>query len=434
MANFNYDKRKTNTSSKPKNIKQHNQKLIISLLQGGDVYSTTELGERSNLSKTAVSRILSDLRNMGLVCSVGKGSSTNEGGKKPELYALNANLRCIIVLSLAEKDFISCSVLDLSGKLKYNKSSFLHVEISYEEIIQLMSTLINDAMQALSLLPDSVCGISVAYNGIVNTSTGEILYPTGCINTVNRTLRDDLTRELPFACDIIVDNTCRFSGYAELMFEDNRRIDNLVVICTDQTTNGCILIDQKFVAGHKSYVGEFGHLIIDPTSSINCFCGRKGCLESLISRNAIVELAVRMSTGFLSSPVAQRVIAGSINSVNAEEIFKEANNGESFSQCLLNRIVEYFTILIHNIALLNNTKKFILQGMYASAGDYFLQRLNKNVHSFSRFKIHNDIQIAYSQFESIPKKAENDPVVLGAGFYTSTQYMHNLIELGRQRV
>lgn len=90
--------------------------------------------------------------------------------------------------------------------------------------------------------------------------------------------------------------------------------------------------------------------------------------------------------------------------------------------------------MIHNIALLNNTKKFILQGMYASAGDYFLQRLNKNVHSFSRFKIHNDIQIAYSQFESIPKKAENDPVVLGAGFYTSTQYMHNLIELGRQRV
>ena len=73
-----------NLSGKPVNIKQHNQKLVISLLEKKEILSAGELTSLTGLSKTTVSKILAELCKQGIVCSAGKGESTAEGGKKPE--------------------------------------------------------------------------------------------------------------------------------------------------------------------------------------------------------------------------------------------------------------------------------------------------------------------------------------------------------------
>lgn len=84
------------SSRKPRNIKLHNQKLVLSLFRTMTTASVSEISERINLSTTTVSKILAVLQENGLIKSIGKGSSTDEGGKKPELFALNETFKYVI--------------------------------------------------------------------------------------------------------------------------------------------------------------------------------------------------------------------------------------------------------------------------------------------------------------------------------------------------
>ena len=76
-------------SRKPKNIKIHNEKLVISFLRGKEYTTAAEISRQLNLSITTIAKILATLQKNKVVNAIGKGHSTNEGGKKPELFALN---------------------------------------------------------------------------------------------------------------------------------------------------------------------------------------------------------------------------------------------------------------------------------------------------------------------------------------------------------
>ena len=72
------------SSRNPRNIKLDNQKLVLSLFRTMTTASVSEISERINLSSTTVSKILAVLQENGLIKSMGKGSSSDEGGKEPE--------------------------------------------------------------------------------------------------------------------------------------------------------------------------------------------------------------------------------------------------------------------------------------------------------------------------------------------------------------
>ena len=71
---------------------------MTSLFRTADVLSVSEISEKINLSKTTVTKMMGDFVARGLIKSAGKGSSTDEGGKKPELFELNADYAYIVVL------------------------------------------------------------------------------------------------------------------------------------------------------------------------------------------------------------------------------------------------------------------------------------------------------------------------------------------------
>ena len=81
------------TGNKPKNIKSNNQKIVLSLLRSSDALSLSEIAAQVNLSKTTITKIVNALMEKGLVHSIGKGSSTEEGGKRPELFAFCADYK-----------------------------------------------------------------------------------------------------------------------------------------------------------------------------------------------------------------------------------------------------------------------------------------------------------------------------------------------------
>ena len=197
------------SSRKPKNIKQHNQKMVLSLLQLADEISISELSEKTNLSKTTISKMFADFCHAGILLSAGKGESSSDGGKKPELFALNPEYGYTIVLSIIQPDRIVCSLTGLLGRVRYSRTEELDPEAGYPALLSGILRAITQTLGETGVPTDQIMGIAVACNGIVNTNTGTLLYPTHEPWGTHLPLREDIRRGLAFPVDIFIDTAHR---------------------------------------------------------------------------------------------------------------------------------------------------------------------------------------------------------------------------------
>jgi hypothetical protein len=79
------------TLGKQKILKQINRKHILNMLRGRDEISIAKLSKDASLSKPTIMKIMKYYINKGFVIISGKGSFTEEGGKKPNIFKFNAN-------------------------------------------------------------------------------------------------------------------------------------------------------------------------------------------------------------------------------------------------------------------------------------------------------------------------------------------------------
>ena len=413
-----------NVSGKPVDIKQHNQWLVLSLLRRGSAMPASELVAATNLSKTTISKILAELCSRGLVCSVGKGDSTVEGGKKPELFSVNGGYAATITLMLSSMESFSCSVIDLCYDIIYEKDYALPENADYEAVVAAMANALREAMAVLESRGSAVCGIAVGYGGVVNTETGEILFPLASSRAEFRPLRDDILTLYPTDELLYIDNTCHFSGNAELLLDQNRDLGHIAVVSCGEMVNGCLLSEPQAPPGHRGIVGEFGHLIVDPGASIGCYCGCKGCLESLISRRALMARGRMLSGNYPFSDLAKRIQA---ESISVDEFFDAAYENDCFAQDALWPMVKYLAILIRALDVLESVSKVIIQGIYARMGDKFLEMLRQEMQGYNQLNFQKNFTVELSQYSQKGPESDKQACICGAGAFTSNFYLEQLL-------
>ena len=72
-----------------RNIRSSNLHVVLSMFRSSGTLTIRDITERTGLSKTAVSKIVNELLSRGLVLPAGKGTSTEGGGKRPDLFELS---------------------------------------------------------------------------------------------------------------------------------------------------------------------------------------------------------------------------------------------------------------------------------------------------------------------------------------------------------
>lgn len=401
-------------SRKPKNIKYYNRRLVLSLLRKADIMSASEISDRINLSITSVTKILSALQKQKLVKSMGKGSSTQEGGKKPELFALNDVYKYVITVC-SGGDLIQCALATLKCRI-VDKDSYRYIEPdNFKRCMMDISDCINQLVTSNGLKAADICGIAVGFDGIVDSENGVLLFPIH--NTSwgrNLPARQVLNDQLQDYRNIIINNGSRLSGYAELLQHSNYAQENVLVITTGSFTGGCVLDHGKLMQGANGFVGEVGHVTVEPSyRSEKCACGNYGCFEIMISPKTLINYAKEVQGTFQNSsliPIRSHL--------QYEDVFEASNQKDSFACQIMDHIINYFVLLIRDIVLIYDPKIIVLQGIYSQAGDYFNNALQKEIYSLPFFKIEKELKIEYSTL------AFDHGCFIGGALYLADQFFN----------
>ena len=148
----------------------------------------------------------------------------------------------------------------------------------YESILETIQDLVSDLKKSNEKTSIGICtpGALSKESGLIKNSN------TQCL--IGKDLKNDLEKILDQEISIENDANCFALAEARLGAAKNHETVFGVIMGTG--VGGGLVIDGKIHTGRTNIAGEWGHHCIKPNGN-ECYCGRKGCVETYISGPAL---------------------------------------------------------------------------------------------------------------------------------------------------
>jgi len=271
-------------------IREINQALVLNAIRTHGALSRTEIAQQTRVSLPTISEITAELIEAGLLYEQSTGAST--GGRRPVLLALNARAGYAIGLKLTEETLIGV-LTDLDASIVARHSAPLTGSVP-EQVTASIGDLVAALVPAAGGRP--IFGVGVGMAGVIDRDRNLVRHAT-YFGWHDLPFGQLLERALDMP--VIVDNDVNALTAAEQWFGAGRGVADFVVISIGRGVGLGMVLDGRLYRGSRGGAGEFGHTTVVPDGP-RCACGKRGCLEALISDPAIVQRA----SAALGRPVA----------------------------------------------------------------------------------------------------------------------------------
>ncbi len=88
--------------------------------------------------------------------------------------------------------------------------------------------------------------------------------------------------------DVVLTNDAKAAAIGEMIFGGAKGMKDFIVITIGTGLGSGIVSNGNIVYGYDGFAGEMGHVIVKRDGRM-CTCGRKGCLESYVSKRGIIQ-------------------------------------------------------------------------------------------------------------------------------------------------
>ncbi|MDC7235091.1 MAG: ROK family protein [Spirochaetales bacterium] len=336
-------------------------------------------------------KILDSLEQESFILNEGKGESSDEGGRKPMLYRLNADRSYSIAFHIFPNELYGV-ITDLKSRILKTVSSDIDSTISFEDTITLLADCCRRLAQGITDM-DSLTGIAVGSHGATDHEAGITFHAPHFHNWGKHAdfrtgLRTALNTDIP----VLVDNQIRYQILSERITGRNKDSRNLIVIEAGVGLVAGIMSKNEIKRGIHYLAGEIGHMIINPGGEL-CACGGHGCFEAMVTADRIKNMATKAHESSRESEIFRNTTP---EGLHIYDIFSAANNGDPLAMELMDDLAYWFAIGLTNLQLSYDPESIIIQGVYSQAGNFFLKSLKRQIRELSPLLRDEELDIRLS--------------------------------------
>ena len=349
-----------------------------------------------HLSKTTVKKTIDLLTAMKLVLSAGKGESTEEGGKKPELYRFNRSFGYVISIHVTP-DAIIAVTTDLGADITHYRKLEVATERSLDFVLRQLAELIRGFVAMKASSSEKLIGIVVALPGLADASRGLSIYsphyPSWGRNVpVAQLLREKLGER--YDVPLFIDNVNRYQAVAERGKGVAGGVTNFIIIdALNEGLGSGIITHGELMSGSQGLSGEIGHMTVNPVDGYPCICGHRGCFEAMVSAKRLRELIRDARTRGVSSLL---FTSGMPDDIPLDAVCDLASKGDPFCASRIDDVARWFLVGLGNIIMVNDPELIFIQGQYVKAGASFLERLRDGIRHIGLPDVEKQVRIEYS--------------------------------------
>ncbi|HEY7565025.1 MAG TPA: ROK family transcriptional regulator [Acidimicrobiia bacterium] len=255
--------------------RRNNLRTTLEVVSTQGATSRAEISRQTGLTRAAVSSLVAELIDSGLLRELGPGTSA--GGKPPTLLGINERGRDIIAVDLGTRPF-RAALVDLTGRI--------HERVESPDLAAFGLLARDSAIALISQLVDRsrapVLGIGVGTPGVVDP--GGRVVEAANLDWHGLELGAELRAR--FQLPVSITNDAQAAALAEFRRHSIDR-ENLIVVKLGRGIGAGLVIRGTLHRGDHAAAGEIGHVRVVEGGK-PCTCGNSGCLETIASVPAIL--------------------------------------------------------------------------------------------------------------------------------------------------
>jgi len=182
-------------------------------------------------------------------------------------------------------------LLSSDNKIIERKRIHTKQEEGYESIIHRIVKLIKN-IKSISIKD---CQIGICTPGALDIETG-ILKNSNTVCLIGKPIKEDLESELK--CSIAIDNDANCFAMAEALLGSGKNYEIVFGVIMGTGVGGGLVLNRKIHHGRLFIAGEWGHQVLYPNGR-NCYCNKKGCVETYLSGPSLEKEWEKNSNEFL---------------------------------------------------------------------------------------------------------------------------------------
>ncbi|HJC93049.1 MAG TPA: ROK family transcriptional regulator [Candidatus Phocaeicola excrementigallinarum] len=366
------------------------QKRIIAYLMHTHFSTIPDLAREIDLSVPTVTKFVMEMVESGYIVNYGK-QETSEG-RPPNVYGLNPGSAYTIGVDI-RAFCLHIGLMNFTGDIV---DSEMGLECCLENSPAGLETLVEHIRNFIDRhesVKNKILQVGVNISGRVNPEEG---YSYSMFNFEERPLSEVLSDKL--GIPVRIDNDTRAMAYGEMLKGVVKAEKDIVFINVSWGLGAAFIIDGKMYEGRSGFSGEFGHFSVFDNEII-CRCGKKGCLETEVSGQALHRLLCEKVKGGQNSILAKKILS-STEEVTLEEIVEATNKEDMLCIELVEEIGRKLGRYLAGLINLFNPELVVIGGTLARTEDYILQPVKTAVRKYSLNLVNRDSAIVLSKLQN----------------------------------
>jgi len=340
-------------------LRDRNRQRVMEILRMHGQISQADIARATGLSRTTVSTLIAELKEAGLVADVDTRSAHARGGRPGVQLVLRNPAHVVVGIDFGHSH-VAIAVADLGHNVLAERRYDLDVNREAARALDVAAAMFAEVLSEVAVERSSVLGVGMGVPGPVDRAHGTAGSATILPGWVGLRIASEMEQRL--GVPVQIENDANLGALAELTWGAGRDCSNFAYIKAATGIGAGIVIDGRLLRGATGTAGEIGHTTLDERGPL-CYCGNRGCLETVASGPAIVQLV------------------GPVNgeSLTLSQIVELASGSDLRCRRAVADAGREIGVAVAGLCNLINPERVIVGGLMSRAGEVLLRPLRESI-------------------------------------------------------
>lgn len=356
-------------------LRERNRLRVMQVLRTSSRVSQAEIARATGLSRTTVSSLVGELRESGFLREADAAVPGKRGGRPGVQLVLDDPPQAVIGVDFGHSH-VQVAVAGLDHVVLAEQRVDMDIDRGAIAALDTAAELVGEVLTDAGLDRKNIVAAGIGIPGPIDRQRGTVGSTTILPDWVGLRLADEMERRLELPVEI--DNDANLGALAEQVWGVGRGCSNFAYIKAATGIGAGLVVDGRLLRGATGTAGEIGHVTLDERGAV-CYCGSRGCLETVASGPAIVRLLGQGGGKTLTLP----------------QVIAMAVEGDWPCRRALADAGREIGIAVAGLCNLVNPERVIVGGITSRAGDILLEPMRESISRHS-------VQAAAETLEVLP--------------------------------
>ena len=342
----------------PLSLRDRNRQQVLLAIRERGAVSQAELIQLTGLSRSTVSSLVSDLKTANLVLDRPVEPVLRRSGRRAAGLSLRDDIGAAIGIDFGHAH-IQVAIADLGLNVLARRFRDLEVDEGSAAALTAAAEMVEEVLADSGVERGRVVGVGIGVPGPVDHAKGSVGSSTILPGWVGIRVAQEMEHRLCLPVEI--DNDANLGALAELSVGAAQGASDVIYLKASTGIGAGLIIGGRLHRGVAGTAGEIGHTTVDENGAL-CYCGNRGCLETLAGGPAIVQLVSRGQSG-----------------LTLTKVLALAEAGDPVSRRALSDAGHQIGVAVASVCNLLNPERVVVGGLLSRAGDLVLDPIRDSV-------------------------------------------------------